>query len=276
MAKLHNVFNSDKFSSSFVNVNSCARVHLIDKDRPTEREKGRSDYLLMYNARGKCYATVDGVQYTVGQNEAFLYHPHEPQNYCFYKKDKTINYWVHFTGVEIDNIISSLGLSDVHYLKLNLDPFEIENMFSRICREFNQKDVFYEEICSGLLIAILSIMSRSLTKKSEAKMSYDFVEYILGEFHSSPREHYVIEDLAEEYSITTNHLIKTFKNATGKTPKQYMIYYKMNKAKELLLYTDNTLSEIAASVGYPSISYFSRLFKKNFGVSPTEFRKGKK
>ncbi len=272
MAKMTNVFTTDKFSPNFVNINNCAVVHLADSDHINIREKGRSDYLLMYITKGKLYAKVNGKEYTVNQNEAFLYHPNEPQEYRFYKKDSTINYWVHFNGVEMDKIIASLGLNDMHHLKLNNDTFDIEQLFSRLCREFNSKEEFYKQICSGLIIVILSSISRGVLNRKTNNNTNNFVEHILGEFHSEPAKSFVIEDLAEEHSVTVNYLIKAFKKATGVTPAQYIIGIRIKKAKELLLYSDYSLVTISELLGYQNPSYFSRLFKKHVGISPTKFR----
>jgi len=268
-----NIYNSDKYSSSFVNINNCATVRVSDHDVQNFRKNGRTDYLLMYVVSGKIYAKVNGREYTIGEKEAFLYHPNEPQEYAIYKKDNTVEHWVHFTGVEIDSIIKSLNFYDKHHLVMKLDTFDIEQMLSRLSREFNRKKRNYELICSGLLISVLSLMSRSMYETEPSKNTYDFVEHILGEFHSAPQNPFVIEDLAKKHNVTTNHLINSFKKSMGVTPGQYIIDFRMNKAKELLLHTDYTVFKISRLVGYANNEYFSRLFKKHVGISPLKFRK---
>lgn len=276
MKEYINVFSTDHYSDSFVNINNCAAVQLNDHDYKTVRKRGRSDYLLMYIARGKCYAIAEGKEYIVNRNQAFIYHPNESQNYRFFKKDNSIDYWFHFNGTEMDNIMRGLGLYGIHHLQLLSDTFEIEQMLSRICREFNMKQPRYLEICSGLLIAVLGMMSRSISENSDSfRGAESFVEHILGEFHSTPSYSFVIKELAQKYGITPNHLICSFKKTTGKTPIEYMTDFRIKKAKELLIYSNYSVSEIAEFVGYANEAYFSRLFKKKVGLSPLRFKMSK-
>ena len=64
-----------------------------------------------------------------------------------------------------------------------------------------------------------------------------------------------------------------FKAATGKSPQQYLIGYRMGKAAELLKLTALPVAEVGRAVGYPNQLHFSRAFKGAFGVSPREWRR---
>jgi len=64
-----------------------------------------------------------------------------------------------------------------------------------------------------------------------------------------------------------------FKQYTGIAPVQYQLDLKIRRAREMLVSTDRTIKEIAYDLGFQSIHYFSRLFKKKTGVAPSEIRK---
>lgn len=89
-------------------------------------------------------------------------------------------------------------------------------------------------------------------------------------------EHYqetvTLEELADTLECTTRQLLRLFKNQMDTSPIEYLIGLRLGKAKELLVYTDKTLKEISESVGYTDSYYFSRIFKKQEGVSPTRFK----
>ncbi|MBA2936746.1 ABC transporter substrate-binding protein [Paenibacillus sp. CGMCC 1.16610] len=89
-------------------------------------------------------------------------------------------------------------------------------------------------------------------------------------------EHYqetvTLEELADTLECTTRQLLRLFKNQMDTSPIEYLIGLRLNKAKELLVYTDKTLKEISESVGYTDSYYFSRIFKKQEGVSPKRFK----
>ncbi len=64
-----------------------------------------------------------------------------------------------------------------------------------------------------------------------------------------------------------------FKQQTGKTFNRYLTDIRINTAKDLILYTDEKSYEIGPKVGYDNASYFSTVFKKTTGMSPTEYKK---
>ena len=97
----------------------------------------------------------------------------------------------------------------------------------------------------------------------------DAVEYF--------RQHYsnpiIVESYAAEHNVNTGGFIKNFKAYTGTTPAQFIQSVRMMNARVMLETTDNNISEIADLVGYDDPLYFSRLFRKQFGCSPSQFRK---
>lgn len=79
--------------------------------------------------------------------------------------------------------------------------------------------------------------------------------------------------IAKASGLTPSYFSALFKKETGETLSNYIIRYRLDIAKHLLRETGLSISEIAGSVGYPDIKYFSRLFKKYMNITPTEFRK---
>ncbi|MED3498175.1 AraC family transcriptional regulator [Brevibacillus agri] len=80
-----------------------------------------------------------------------------------------------------------------------------------------------------------------------------------------------LESLAEQFCYSARYLTRLVKEETGHSPIDYVISLRMEKAKELLARTDAKLQEVAAAVGYQDVLYFSRLFKKHTGMTPSAF-----
>ena len=90
-------------------------------------------------------------------------------------------------------------------------------------------------------------------------------------------EHYYedisIEQYAASRSMSTSWFTRSFRNATGTSPMQYILQTRIRNAQTLLEITDDSISNIASIVGYDNPMYFSRLFSRAKGVSPTGYRK---
>lgn len=81
--------------------------------------------------------------------------------------------------------------------------------------------------------------------------------------------------MASRLAISTRYLTDQLKVETGKTALDHIHIFLIDEAKNLLLATDNSVSETAYKLGFENPPYFSRLFKKKSGFTPVEFREGK-
>ena len=83
-----------------------------------------------------------------------------------------------------------------------------------------------------------------------------------------------VSELAAHFYMEQNNFIRRFKGYMGKTPKEYQIACRMERATALLSGSDLNLSEIAARCGFASHSFFSKTFKRLYGITPTQYRFG--
>ncbi|XID92985.1 helix-turn-helix domain-containing protein [Paenibacillaceae bacterium WGS1546] len=82
-----------------------------------------------------------------------------------------------------------------------------------------------------------------------------------------------LEEIAKRSGYTPSYIIRLFKEMTNLTPLQYLYELRMDAATSYLQSTPMSVQKIAETVGFPNIHYFSRMFKKKFGESPTEWKK---
>jgi AraC-like DNA-binding protein len=81
-----------------------------------------------------------------------------------------------------------------------------------------------------------------------------------------------VEDIAAVCGLNRSYFGKIFKDATGKSPQEFLMNYRMIKATELLKLTDFPVKSISSAVGYDNQMHFSRAFKNIYGISPREWR----
>ncbi len=82
----------------------------------------------------------------------------------------------------------------------------------------------------------------------------------------------MLQDVAKAVNMSKSRFSTVFSQQSGQTFTEYLIYLRLNKAKEMLRGTDEKSSQIARKVGYNDAHYFSYIFKKNTGLTPSEFR----
>lgn len=85
-------------------------------------------------------------------------------------------------------------------------------------------------------------------------------------------KHITLDELAKTAGMSPKYFCRVFKEITGKTPIEYLNYFRIEYACEMLTFTDESVTEIALSCGFGDMSYFSKSFARYKGMSPTKFR----
>lgn len=126
---------------------------------------------------------------------------------------------------------------------------------------FRRQALFYE---------LLHLIS--LAQAAEVKPAHDAIQMTVDYIDSHYMEELQVGQLPEMANLTPSAFCRAFKKSVGVSPGAYLTQIRIRKAKELLRVTGrSTLKEIAQSVGYGDELYFSRVFKKSEGVSPTVY-----
>jgi len=83
----------------------------------------------------------------------------------------------------------------------------------------------------------------------------------------------IIEKISSEVCLSTSQLNRKMKALSGLTTSNYILKTRLNKAKKILTLTHKPIGEIAMECGFNDFAYFSRSFKKEFGMTPTSFQR---
>ena len=104
----------------------------------------------------------------------------------------------------------------------------------------------------------------------------DLLQQITSYMIEKVTEPITIEEICHKFFMSRSSLQALFKLYLHSSPKSYLLNIKLQKSKELIRENQHTISEIADMLGFSSIHYFSRLFKKYYDVSPSEYAKDAK
>jgi two-component system response regulator YesN len=125
----------------------------------------------------------------------------------------------------------------------------------------------------GLKQHVWRIAERGLKRRQEAEQGYSaHVSFLVEQVRHSYPEELSLKTLSQRLQMHPNYLGQLFQQEVGANFSDYLNQYRIEKATQLLLHTDQKTTDIALSVGYTDSSYFYRQFKKYTGVSPTEMR----
>ena len=258
-------------------INNCGyyRVHttpVIETPHP----EGRNDYQLLYIAAGKGEFYFKGSKEPtiVTKGNMILFRPGEPQVYYYYAVDKTEVYWVHFTGWKVEEYLERYELphdENVFYTGVSPDyPW----IYNQMIRELQLQRVNHEDMISLYMHHIFITINRYIKERRENKNdTINDIERAAHYFKDNYNKQISIEQYAEEHLMSVNWFIHNFKSVMKMSPMQYIISLRIAMAKGYLENSAKNIAEISNEVGYENALYFSRLFRKYTGMTPTEYRK---
>ena len=215
--------------------------------------------------------------YAVSEGEAFFM----PQNVLHYgtKPSTFVIHWFHFILPDL-TILEEKDVTEETYIgnfvmPMRSRPSDMRNVLN-LCYQLEQYVLTPEtqDVRNALMTAIicdLAITRNQLKYRSlpEHNRLNSIINFIL----SNPQTDLSVKSLAEKFGYNEKYIFNLFKERLGISPRQYVIRYKMNIAKNMLLSSNDTVEAIALMLSYDNPQYFMRLFKKTFNMTPSELRK---
>ena len=268
-------FKTEREHNGYLRVNSCGKQWLVDKNYLTLRKNGRIDYSFIYVLEGIGYCEIDNIKYKVPAGSLMLYFPKEEQNYGFIKDDNSIILWSHFSGTACDTLIEC-GFKTPTIVNV-CDRKQFESAFTKMIATFYKKNEYSEMLTGGYMAVLISLVAQSnlSNAKNNLKFSNEKLEKVLAKMLIHYNRPIDIKKYAEDCNVGEDHFIRIFKAYTGLPPYNYQLQLRINHAIELLENTPMTISECAEEVGFGDAAYFSKIFKRFTGKSPSYY-KGRK
>lgn len=124
----------------------------------------------------------------------------------------------------------------------------------------------------GILNQLRKNIEETVFLKTPNYLPEKRVQVLLDYIHTHYKDKITIEDLAKTASISKTEALRCFKSIMGLSPISYLNSYRLQRATHLLINTENNIQEIAEDCGFDDNSYFSKLFKKKYHVTPHNYR----
>lgn len=256
-----------------LSVTSCGVYRLVRQPvMQTLRPEGRRDYQLLYICSGRAFFCLGEERREVPAGHMVLYRPGERQQYYYYAKDNPEVYWIHFSGYDAPHMLDKTGFADTPVLPCGMS-FHYPELFRQIILELQLKRPCFEELLCACLQQIFEKVHRNQLEISAGRYrNMEEMEAAVHFFNESFTRDISIEQYARSRHMSVSWFIRSFRHYMGMTPMQYITAIRINTARELLKNTDYSIQEVSALSGYDNPLYFSRIFRRHTGYSPSRYR----
>ena len=240
------------------------------------REVPIEDFVLIYCVDGKGWYELDGVKYIVPANSFFILPAGAAHSYGADRLKPWTIYWIHFRGqlaseyARLPEKVIKITPSSHSRIRERNDLFE--EIFGSLDRGLTPDSIHYASALFHHYLATLRYLPeyRGVTGKGEQE---DIVDATIHYLEENVEKGLTLQQIADYSGLSASRLSAVFKKRTGHAPLAFFNNLKIRQACRLLTDTDMKVNTICHKVGISDPYYFSRLFSKTIGLSPSEYRK---
>lgn len=181
--------------------------------------------------------------------------------------------WVAFSGYMVEHYLRRGGLTPGSLVVSDDEQHTAETLFEKILNDSRTLPNRYCKISASLYSIFAFLLDHCYNSNAPSNYSLEYyllkaLDFIDIYYNSSIS----VEQIAEHVGVTRKYLYNIFKKLTDVSPKEYLTYYRVERAAQMLRDGSLTVDSIAAGVGYANQFCFAKEFKKEVGKTPTEYR----
>ncbi len=239
------------------------------------RTSSHNYYELLYVSEGRLNISIEKHHFTLSAHDLILCAPNDPLR----ARHLTIDSDCSYLTVVFD-LKGKLPFHLAHHIFRCSS--EIKDILWKLSKQ-SPSDSYYTQMLipchlQEVLVRLLTQADetrkrRVISGSTQSEVHSELLQQILAYMNAHVTEPITIEEICHEFFISRSSLQMLFKMYLHISPKSYLLNSKLEKSKELIRENQHTISEIAYLLGFSSIHYFSRLFKKYFDMSPSEYAK---
>lgn len=252
---------------------NCAGCFSSSFPFTTHKVEGRLDYYLMYICSGRLDFFDREHKLAASKGDIIFFLPNTEYKYTYSGGEELSYFWVHFTGSEANERFKEFELECFPKIYKTLSSNYINRRFQCIFDAYEKRDTYRDRDLSVMMEHLLVAVARGIDRdKAEMATLSESIGYIVSNYSSEIS----IPELAKMEHLSTSRYNYLFKLITGVSPKKYILQLRMSLAAELIRSTDLPIKQVGIMCGYADAYFFSKTFKSFFGVSPRDYKKGKR
>ncbi|WP_372753874.1 AraC family transcriptional regulator [Labilibaculum sp.] len=238
-------------------------------------DKGRklNEYQINYITKGTGVLENERGKFTVKPGSLLIIRKNEWHRYRPTKSQGWVEHYIGFNGKFAEHFLREnqiLEGQSVIHCGVREDFIDT---YYKIFELVINEDPGNQHIAAGLIIKLFGyIVAWQKQRNFSGKPIEKLIQKARFFMKENVDQEVDLQKLAEDNCIAYSYFRKMFKKYTGISPHQYHLDLKIMRSKELILTTNKSMKEISFELGFQSIHYFSRLFKKKVGQNPSEIR----
>ena len=246
------------------------------QDKPTFyiNRSSFNNYLIMYTISGQLWVHQNEEKIAVNPGESILMDLHDPHIYYFDETVPSKIAWLHINGHPATKVMTSIKKMRTLPMK-STNPTIYEKLISlfEASNQSNQDIFLQSEYIFSLLMDFAKEEWNRDHQNAETPGQKEFKNTVWDYICHNIHRDITLDELAQSVSLSKFHFSRTFHNAFGIAPMQFVAEEKIRQAKYQLLNTKEPIFHISESLGFATSSYFSKAFKNATGFSPSDYRK---
>lgn len=238
-------------------------------DGSYEIRRAKSDICCIeYVMRGIGTIHTSGQKFTACEGDTYFLHPGEDHYYYSDAENPWVKIWFNAKGPLIDALSEAYGISKTVIFRCNS-----EALIEKMHKTLSDKSLTVKEISARVSILFHELLQLLASKAQPTEKRPTEAAIIKNYIDKNIYEKLAMKDLASLIHKCEEQTIRIFKNEYGLTPYDYYMGARIKKAEYLLKNTLFSVKEIAFKLGFCDEHYFSGIFKKRTGLSPTDYKR---
>lgn len=232
----------------------------------------RDHYLIHYIESGKGRFTCGDTPYLLGEGDLFCIFPGQIASYIADDEQPWEYFWVGFNGTEAKRLMELTDFSKQTPVLHHKKDERLKQLLLDIYQHSGGQPLNDCQMAGSLYLFLAELIQ--IRESSHPVIQRHYSSYLEGgmryiQYNYS--DNISVEDIAQYVGISRSHLYRIFRENTGLSPNEYLSNYRINEACSLLRKGKLSINQVASSVGYTDALYFSRVFRKLKGVSPSQY-----
>ncbi len=232
----------------------------------------RDHYLVHHVLAGRGTLEVGGQRYLLGPGDTFLTFPNTTIHYFADDDDPWEYIWVGFAGVDARQLVEQTDFSSQTPVAEQFYPQEIARLLTELYDDYGTAPWSRVAITGRLYLLLSFLICHSGKAGTKGPVPRQDCAQAAASYMMSHYERpLTVEELAEFMAVSQSSLYRSFRERYGRSPKRFLLEYRVQRACELLHRGGLSVREIAYSVGFEDPLYFSRVFRQLKGCSPRQY-----